>query len=39
MYYTNGEKYIGDWKNDLRHGIGTYYYNNGKLFEGQWIND
>lgn len=34
MYYTNGEKYVGEWKNDLRYGIGTYYYNNGTLFEG-----
>ena len=39
-YYKNGEYYIGEWKNDLRHGKGTLYNQNGGIkFEGQFYND
>ena len=32
--------YIGQFKNGLKHGKGTYYYSNGKImYEGDWIND
>ena len=31
---------IGEWKNGLRNGKGTYYYANGKMkYEGDYIND
>jgi len=39
-YYANGDKYIGQWKNDLLEGTGTYYhYASGSKYEGQWKNN
>ena len=38
MYYFNGDRYDGDWKNDKREGKGNYY-NNGKKEGGIWKND
>ena len=29
MYYNNGNRYEGDWKNDKKEGKGIYYFNNG----------
>ena len=38
--FDNGEYYIGQSKNGLRHGKGTEYYSNGKIkYKGDWIND
>jgi len=38
--YEDGSKYVGEWKNSLRHGKGILYYENGKVkYEGAWIND
>ena len=38
--WENGEYYIGQWKNGLRNGKGTYYYSNGNIkYDGDWIND
>jgi hypothetical protein len=28
-YYSNGDVYIGDWKDDLFHGKGFYIFGNG----------
>ena len=28
MYYNNGDRYEGDWKNDKKEGKGKYYYKN-----------
>ena len=37
-YYTNGNKYEGGWKNDLKNGHGIYYnFVNGEKYEGQWV--
>ncbi len=37
MRYNNGDKYIGDWKNDKRHGRGTLYDENDRIiFRGMW---
>jgi len=32
-------KYSGDWKDDKRHGYGTYYWSNGSLYSGEWVDD
>ena len=38
--YANGEYYIGEWKNALKHGKGTMYYSNKNIkYEGDWINN
>ena len=39
MYYNNGDKYDGEWKNDLREGKGIMKYNNGDIYDGYWKND
>jgi len=35
---TRGEKYIGDYKNSLRHGYGTYHVFSGFYVESKWRN-
>ena len=37
--YQNGDKYVGDLKNGLKHGKGIYYYKNGNKYEGDWKDD
>ena len=38
-YYSNGNKYEGQWKDDKKDGYGIYYYSNGEKYEGQWKDD
>ena len=33
-YYANGEKYIGNFKDDKSHSKGTGYFANGDKYEG-----
>ena len=35
--YTNGDKFVGYYKNDLKHGRGIYYFSNGIVLKGRWI--
>ena len=39
LYFNNGNKYDGEFKNGLREGKGILYYNNGDKYEGYWKND
>jgi len=34
-YYSNGERYKGDFKNNMREGKGIYYYSNGDRYKGE----
>jgi len=34
--YANGDKYEGEWENNLKHGEGTYIWANGDKYEGEW---
>jgi len=36
MYYANGDVYMGEWINNLRHGHGTMSYKNGDMYVGKW---
>lgn len=36
--YSDGDYYVGQWRNGQRHGYGRYYYDNGDVYEGNWIN-
>jgi len=36
---TTGAKYVGEFKNDVRNGYGTYYYPDGTRYEGDWENN
>jgi len=31
--------YVGEWKNNLKEGEGTYFYNDGTIYEGSWKKD
>ena len=37
--YENGDRYSGEWRNDLMHGQGDYHYANGDSYSGQWKDD
>ena len=39
MYFYNGDRYEGSWKNDKRNGEGTYYYQSGAYYKGSWVDD
>lgn len=32
MYYTNKDKYEGEWLEGEKHGTGTYYFSNGSQY-------
>ena len=34
--YSNGDRYEGQWLNNMRHGKGTLYDNDGSLYIGEW---
>lgn len=36
MYYKNGDRYDGEWKNWNKEGQGIYYFSNGKIERGYW---
>jgi hypothetical protein len=36
---ANGEKYVGEYKDDKRNGQGTYTFNNGNEYVGEWRDD
>ena len=36
--YDNGDKYIGEWKGDRRHGQGTIIFSNDTTYFGEWKN-
>ena len=35
---ANGDKYVGEYKNDLREGLGTYTFADGTTESGIWKN-
>lgn len=38
-YFSTGDYYTGDFKDDYRQGTGTAYYANGDIYIGDWNND
>lgn len=36
--YPNGDKYMGQWQNGKKHGIGIYYYSDSRTYQGRWRN-
>ncbi len=37
-FFSNGDKYIGEWKGGTQHGFGTYFWKSGNKYEGDWLN-
>ena len=37
--FDDGDKYVGEWKDNKFHGQGTYYYSNGDRYVGEWKSD
>ena len=37
MTWPSGDKYIGDWEEDARHGFGLYLYGSGNRYKGQYV--
>lgn len=35
--YANGDKYVGDWKDDMQHGKGIYFFHTGDRYEGAYV--
>lgn len=35
--WDDGRKYVGDYKNDLKHGQGTFSWPDGSCYKGQWV--
>ena len=38
MIWNDGDKYAGDWKNDIKEGKGIFYYSNGDREMGDYLN-
>ncbi len=38
MIYPNGDKYVGEWKDDKMDGRGTATFTDGTKYAGQWKN-
>lgn len=36
VYWTTGERYQGEWRDNKKHGKGTVIYKNGDKYEGDW---
>ena len=36
IWYTNGDKYVGDFIEGAKKGFGVYYFNNDDRYEGAW---
>ena len=39
MYWNDGDRYEGEWRNGKKEGKGIYYYNNGDRYEGEFKNN
>jgi len=40
VYMMNGDTYFGEWKDNLKHGHGTYnYYKTKRVYDGEWAFD
>lgn len=39
MHYPNGSKFVGDFKDNLRHGRGAFTTSKGVIYDGEWNRD
>ena len=38
LYWSDGSKFVGNWKNGKQNGKGVYYSTDGTKIEGEWVN-
>ena len=38
-YYSDGDKYDGNWENNVANGYGVYTFSDGEKYEGSWKDD
>ena len=36
MIYSNGDRYNGEWMDDIKNGHGEFIYSNGDRYVGEW---
>ncbi len=39
MVYEGGERYVGQFRAGVKHGLGELYFKNNDKFVGEWVND
>ncbi len=39
MIFSNGNKFEGEWKDNLKNGKGVLYFLNGDVYIGHFLND
>jgi len=39
MDYASGHRYIGEWKDNKKHGKGKFHFKDGNLYVGHFVND
>lgn len=39
MHYDNGDKYVGEWLDDFRNGLGELTYRDGNSVFAEWRQD
>ena len=37
--YSNGDIYVGQFRDGMKHGKGRMKWSNGQIYEGDWNND
>ena len=37
--FKNRARYVGYYKQNMKHGSGTFYYPDGSIYEGEWFED
>ena len=36
FFFSDGDEYVGEFKDDMKHGQGAYIYDNGDKYVGEW---
>jgi len=36
MQYYVGHRYVGNWSNNKKNGVGIFYYMDGNIYQGEW---